>query len=161
MNTVADDLMALQGMRVQVRTRGLGERGVLGESARRDRAVNEGWRRRMSTKHCPKCGRDYPCDRDPKMSLLADTLEVSVFMVIQDLKTRSLDDIQAIARESAAVVAEHGDDLQFGGKHCASTHAALARGIAALSFAPGGVSAFGAHWCERHPESASAEGGAA
>jgi hypothetical protein len=50
----------------------------------------------------------------------------------------------------AQAIAAHGDELQFGGRHCAKTFAALADGLAALALAPGGVTFAGAHWCTGH-----------
>jgi hypothetical protein len=56
-------------------------------------------------------------------------------------------DKQRLATDGADEIASHGDDLQFGGKHCAPTFAALARGLAVLAHQPGGVSFAGLHWC--------------
>jgi hypothetical protein len=40
----------------------------------------------------------------------------------------------------------------YGGKHCAEAFNALARGLAALAYQPGGVKYAGLHWCvEEHP----------
>jgi hypothetical protein len=50
------------------------------------------------------------------------------------------------ASEVANVIAAHGDDLMFGGKHCADAFNKLALGIACLAYAPGGVRFMGEHW---------------
>jgi hypothetical protein len=50
----------------------------------------------------------------------------------------------------AGVLGEHGDQLLYGGRHCVETFAAVARGLACLAFASGGVTVFGMHWCARH-----------
>lgn len=106
----------------------------------------------MTTRRCPRCGHDYPTPRDPRAELLATTLEVSVFFAIEECRRLPLDEVIASARAHAGVIAAHGDDLQYGGKHCAGAHAAVARGLAALAFAPGGVDFLGAHWCAEHPD---------
>jgi hypothetical protein len=43
----------------------------------------------------------------------------------------------------AQTLAEHGDDLLFGGTHAAGAAADLARSVALLSYMPGGVTTFG------------------
>lgn len=75
---------------------------------------------------------------------LAITLELAVPLHID--KLRRCDDQQrmAIAQDSADVIAAHGDDLQYGGKHCAETFNALARGLAAAAYQPGGITFAGA-----------------
>lgn len=50
----------------------------------------------------------------------------------------------------ADLIAAHGDDLLFGGRHCASTFAAVARALACLAWQPGGVTFAGLHCCARH-----------
>lgn len=90
--------------------------------------------------------------------LLVGLLETAVMMEADNLSRMAWRDVQGFASAAASTIGSHGDDLQFGGKHCAPTFAALARGLAALSFAPGGVTFLGAHWCARHPESSSIEG---
>ena len=56
--------------------------------------------------------------------------------------------LTAIATRSAEIIGTHGDDLQYGGKHCAQTFNALARGLAVAALtADGGVDFDGLHWC--------------
>jgi hypothetical protein len=50
------------------------------------------------------------------------------------------------AAECSAVIAAHGDDLMYGGKHCADAFNKLALGIACAAHQPGGITIFGAHW---------------
>ena len=79
---------------------------------------------------------------------LAITLQLAVPLHIDELRHR--DDRQriTIAGRCADVIAAHGDDLQYGGKHCAAAFNALARGLAAAAYQPGGVTFAGAlHWC--------------
>jgi len=46
----------------------------------------------------------------------------------------------------ATILGEHGDVLLFGGKGAGKAATALVEAIATLSFAPGGVTAFGLHF---------------
>ena len=50
------------------------------------------------------------------------------------------------ALELSGVIASHGDDLMYGGKHCAETFNALAEGLALMAYSPGGVKFAGLHW---------------
>jgi hypothetical protein len=52
--------------------------------------------------------------------------------------------------QAADGVAARGDSLQFRDKHTATAFTNLARGIAVLAHAPGGVGAFGVRWCALH-----------
>ncbi|MFA9271210.1 MAG: hypothetical protein ACEQSX_10710, partial [Baekduiaceae bacterium] len=85
---------------------------------------------------CARCGRTYAeaPPEDSRARLLAASLEVGVFMATQDLRRMAWADLTALAHASAETIAAHGDDLQFGGKHCRKAFAALARGLAAVSF---------------------------
>jgi hypothetical protein len=84
--------------------------------------------------------------------LLMMSLAPAVLIATDHLSQMAYADVLEIARRSADVVAEHGDDLQFGGRHCQEAFAALAQGIAACSFAPGGVTFRGERWQASHPE---------
>lgn len=66
--------------------------------------------------------------------------------------------LQQMASEAAEIIASHGDDLMFGGKHCAATYTALNNGLAAAALlAPAGIDFMGLHFCARpHPECPSA-----
>ena len=108
---------------------------------------------------CARCGRRYEATPPTgNAAMLVAALAVAVMMAQQDLRRRSWRDVERMAHESAEQVGAHGDDLQFGGKHCTGAFTALARGLAALSFPPGGVVFLGQHWCAVHPETASALG---
>lgn len=114
---------------------------------------------------CARCGMTlWPRDeiRDPGASLrteiLRASLEAAVPIAIHDLRYHTWEELQRLASESSTVIASHGDDLQFGGKKCASTFAALARGLAALAYAPGGVTFLGLHWCAVHRDAATRDG---
>ncbi|MFI1194047.1 hypothetical protein ACH4T9_12430 [Micromonospora sp. NPDC020750] len=56
------------------------------------------------------------------------------------------------AADAVDPVASRADAMQYGGKRgeAAQVFNALARGLAAAAFNPGGVTAFGEHWCVDH-----------
>lgn len=81
--------------------------------------------------------------------LLLSSLQCAVPLWIMHIKDVPFDDKQRRAEECSQIVAEKGDVILFkGGKRgeTAAAFNALAEGIAILSFAPGGVRAFGEHW---------------
>ena len=71
---------------------------------------------------------------------------------MEKLKTylvESWDEIKKIAEDASQMIAEHGDNILFKAKkkgESAKAFNALAKGIAALSFVPGGVKIFGMHF---------------
>lgn len=79
---------------------------------------------------------------------LATALSCAVPLHIQQLRGLPPDQLADIAHTSATTVATHGDDLQYGGRHCAQAFTALARGLAAAALtAWGGITVAGMHWC--------------
>ena len=85
-------------------------------------------------------------------ALLASTLQLAVPLHIHELAGLDAEQLRAAADGCADLVAEHGDDLQFGGHRCAAAFNALARGLAALAYCPGGVTFADLHWCvQPHP----------
>jgi hypothetical protein len=60
--------------------------------------------------------------------------------------------IERWAADAVEPAAHKGDALMFGGKRgeAAAVFAALARGLAALAYQPGGVTVLGQHWCTNH-----------
>lgn len=85
--------------------------------------------------------------------ILKLTLQLAVPLQIDALKSLTDDQRQRAAEEAAEIIATHGDDLQFGGRHCAEAFNALARGLALGAAAPGGITFAGLHWCTTpHPE---------
>lgn len=111
---------------------------------------------------CVRCGMTlWPrteSDDSMRTEILRASLEAAVPIAIHDLRYHMWPDLQQLATEASTTIASHGDDLQFGGKKCASTFAALARGLAVLAYAPGGVTFLGVHWCAVHRESTSRDG---
>ncbi len=80
--------------------------------------------------------------------VLAETLRFAVSFHLRDVRGRSKAWLTGEARRMATVLATHGDDLQFGGRHSAEAFNGLARGIACASLvANGGITVAGVHWC--------------
>lgn len=87
--------------------------------------------------------------------VLSLTLLAAVPLWIEDLKRLPFSDVCKLAQDCAQMIAEKGDVLMFGSKTKGEQAAAfnsVAKGIAALSFVPGGVKIFGSHWEAKHPE---------
>lgn len=85
--------------------------------------------------------------------LLKMSLSAAVPLWIAQFKDRPWKEISQIASEASQFIAEHGDDILFKSKKRGATAQAfnhLAKGIAALSFVPGGVKIFGLHFEARH-----------
>jgi hypothetical protein len=81
-------------------------------------------------------------------SLLRDTLRFAVPLQMVELLSQPQATLIDLAQEAAQIIAVHGDDLQFGGAHCAAAFSALARGLAISALlSEGGVDFDGQHWC--------------
>ncbi len=81
--------------------------------------------------------------------MLRSVLGCAVPLWAMELKKLPWSEIEKIAHESAQIVAEKGDVLQFRSKkkgETANAFNALAKGLAALSFCPGGVTFLGDHY---------------
>lgn len=82
-------------------------------------------------------------------------LSAAVPLWIMQLKRLSEAERLELARLAGQTIAEKGDVLQFGSKKkgaAAEVFNQLAKGIAALSFAPGGVTFLGDHWETKETE---------
>jgi hypothetical protein len=82
-------------------------------------------------------------------AVLLAALELAVPMWIDQLRSWTENDRIAMAHSLATTVASKGDILQFGSKRKgeqAEVFNATAKGLAALAFAPGGVTFCGVHW---------------
>lgn len=95
--------------------------------------------------------------------LLPIALSAAVPLWIE--KLRPLEPEQRLARASglADVIGSKGDIILYrGGKKGESAKAfnALAEGLAIGAFQPGGVTAFGSHWCVNHAECEAAKAAA-
>lgn len=85
---------------------------------------------------------------DTQRMVLLETLRLAVPMWMRELHGWPFEYLLITAARDSETVAAHGDDLQFGGKHCADAFHALARGLAiAAILAEGGVDFLGLHWC--------------
>lgn len=81
--------------------------------------------------------------------LLTLTLSCAVPLWIEQFRVLNDDQRLEIARVSGQEIAEHGDIIQYRSKKKGETAAAfnhLARGLAVLAFAPGGVRFAGLHF---------------
>lgn len=76
-------------------------------------------------------------------------LEIAALWTVDD-ELRATQIAHHTGRASATLLGEKGDVLLYGGKGCGEAFTALARGLACLAFAPGGVNAFGVHFCANH-----------
>jgi hypothetical protein len=88
---------------------------------------------------------------DPKdYPLLTATLEVAVPLRIMQYRALGVTEIADKEREALVeMIAAHGDDIIYASKKkggTADAFNALARALALLSFAPGGVTFLGLHW---------------
>lgn len=78
-------------------------------------------------------------------------LDLAVPLEMQRLAMLSADELQTLALTAPRQIGAHGDDLEFGGSQAARSAAVLARSIACAALVtPGGVTAFGGHWCTDH-----------
>ncbi|MFM9462653.1 hypothetical protein ACKI1K_07340 [Streptomyces scabiei] len=78
---------------------------------------------------------------------LADFLCFLVPLAIEEQSRLSSERIDGMREELLDTIAAHGDDLQFGGTHQKSARVALAKALALLATAEGGVTILGVHAC--------------
>lgn len=86
-------------------------------------------------------------------ALLRVALSAAVPLWVADLQRRPWVEVQELARACADTVASKGDVILYRSKkkgETAEAFNALAKGIAALSFAPGGVTFLGDHYENKH-----------
>ena len=108
--------------------------------------------------HMLPSGRYVGCEvleiaEDPQNITLIATLAFAVPLWMLELQDRTDNQRAAIAKRCSAMVAERGDVLMFGSKtrgKAAEVFNALAEGIAAAAFQPGGITFAGRHWCIDH-----------
>ncbi|MFF5265371.1 hypothetical protein ACFY4C_41355 [Actinomadura viridis] len=85
------------------------------------------------------------------LEVLTTMLQTAVPLNIFQMQSWTADQRCETGRAQASTIGSHGDDLLYGGKHCAESFNALAKGLAALAYQPGGVTFLGLHWCvEEH-----------
>lgn len=86
--------------------------------------------------------------------LLETMLPMAVALNIAEFQRRPWSELQAIATEASQFIGEHGDALMYKQKGTtAKAFNMLAKGVAVMSFAQGGVTLFGHHYEATHPES--------
>ncbi len=91
--------------------------------------------------------------------VLLISLQAAVPLWIERVRHLTPAERQARAAELSGVIASRGDDILYrsakkGGT--AKAFNALAEGLALAAFQPGGVTAFGHHWCTDHAACAAA-----
>jgi len=89
-------------------------------------------------------------------ALLKTMLPMAVSLNIMEFQKRPWSELQQIATHASQYVAEKGDNILFKSAKKGDTAKAfneLAKGVAVLAFAPGGVTLFGQHFEATHPES--------
>jgi hypothetical protein len=73
-------------------------------------------------------------------------LQAAVPLWMHAVRTWSFERRAAAAAECAQIIAEHGDDLMYGGEHTVEAFNKLALGLACAAYQPGGVTFMGDHW---------------
>lgn len=91
--------------------------------------------------------------------VLLITLDAAVPLHILEMRDLTPHQRAAIARSAVDAIAHKGDALQYGGKRGEAANAfnALARGLAAAAYQPGGIDFAGRHHCVNHAECEQAE----
>lgn len=88
---------------------------------------------------------------DGASELLKISLSAAVPLHIAEMKSLPWAEVSRIASEASQFIAEHGDALMYKTKGVtAKAFNHLAKGLAALSFVPGGVKFLGMHFEARH-----------
>jgi len=78
---------------------------------------------------------------------LAGFLTALVPLFIAEQRQAPASDIERMRLDALDQIAHHGDALQFGGRHATASRTALAKGLAVLARAEGGVTILGIHAC--------------
>lgn len=78
--------------------------------------------------------------------LLRLSLQAAVPLRILDVRDWGHERRGRAAAECSRVIAEHGDDLMFGGRHAADAFNKLALGLACAAYVPGGITFLDDHW---------------
>jgi hypothetical protein len=81
---------------------------------------------------------------------LLPCLALAVPLRIEELRAKPPAERVQLGRRAGQLIAEHGDDLLFGGRCAREAWTALVTGLAACAFAPGGVSFAGLYWEAEH-----------
>jgi hypothetical protein len=73
-------------------------------------------------------------------------LQAAIPLHIDKIREWSFKQRGDAAAECSQVIAEHGDDLMYGGNHCVDAFNKLALGLACSAYQPGGITFLGDHW---------------
>ncbi|MFI5986805.1 hypothetical protein ACIBEA_38830 [Streptomyces sp. NPDC051555] len=76
-------------------------------------------------------------------------LLLMVPLFIAEMRELPDDEIARLREENVDLITAHGDDAQFGGSQRAGGRNAIAKGLALMARADGGVTALGVHACLR------------
>lgn len=89
--------------------------------------------------------------------LLGPMLDLAVRLEIERMRDWTFEQRDRIARDGALLAVHNADNLLYGGRACGESFAIIARGLAHLAYAPGGVRFRGYHWQARSVEESEAE----
>jgi hypothetical protein len=92
--------------------------------------------------------------------VLVISLQAAVPLWIERVRHLTASERQTRAAEPSGVIGSRGDDILFHAAkkgETASAFNALAEGLAIAACQPGGVTAFGQHWCTDHAACQAAE----
>lgn len=92
-------------------------------------------------------------DGKARFALLHTAIEAAVPLRILELRNTPFEERVRLAREGALLIAEKGDVFQFGGGkkgEAKRVFTAVVTGLAIGALQPGGVDAFGLHFCIDH-----------
>lgn len=94
-----------------------------------------------------------PRTESVRMTQLKLYLQLAVPLEMQRLSVLSSQELHTLATTAVPDITQHGDELEFGGRHCGRAAAHLARALACAALVnPGGITFAGLHWCADHSE---------
>jgi len=83
-------------------------------------------------------------------TLLPDSLSVAVPIEMALIGQMDQEQRDWLRGQLGPLLQAGADDMLYGGGRAHPAFAAYARALALCSFQPGGVTAFGLHWCQDH-----------
>lgn len=89
--------------------------------------------------------------QEPREALLRAHLAAAVPLAIQRWADADKDARTARLEQALELIAEHGDDILFGGPHCRDGINALVDAVAILAYQPGGITIAGMHFEAKRP----------
>ncbi|WP_109529308.1 MULTISPECIES: hypothetical protein [Nocardia] len=90
---------------------------------------------------------------DPFMENLADFLLFLVPLMLAEMREWTPEQRARNAVDTATIIASHGDDALYGGRHQGPARTAIARALALGAYSPGGITQFAVHAClHDHPD---------